>query len=346
MIKIDHNTNDDDSVNKLFKLSTITKIIEAKTRGQDKDNNMTTTGRRPFFIPFFSHFKYEPFVAGISGGVVSTLMLHPLDLMKIRFAVNDGLTKTAPQYSSLTNAVKDIVRTEGIRGLYRGVVTNVLGSGSSWGFYFFFYESMKAWIQDGDPSKSLSPTLHLLAAADAGLLSLLLTNPLWVVKTRLCLQYANDVNISESKRYSGMNDAFRKIWRTEGIRGLYKGIVPGMFGVSHGAIQFMIYEEMKKGYNVYKDKPFNTKPEFLENIGLAASSKFIAAASTYPYQVVRARLQDHHHDYRGTWHCVQSTFRSEGIKGFYKGLTPYLLHVTPNICFILIVYENFPRLFR
>lgn len=81
--------------------------------------------------------------------------------------------------------------------------------------------------------------------------------------------------------------------------------------------------------------------EFVENIGLAASSKFIAAATTYPYQVVRARLQDHHHDYRGTWHCIQSTFRSEGIKGFYKGLTPYLLHVTPNICFILIVYENF-----
>lgn len=81
---------------------------------------------------------------------------------------------------------------------------------------------MKAWIQDGDPSKSLSPSLHLFAAADAGLLSLLLTNPLWVVKTRLCLQYANDVNMSESKKYAGMTDAFRKIWRTEGIRGLYK----------------------------------------------------------------------------------------------------------------------------
>lgn len=34
----------------------------------------------------FSHLKYEHMVAGISGGVTSTLLLHPLDLIKIRFA--------------------------------------------------------------------------------------------------------------------------------------------------------------------------------------------------------------------------------------------------------------------
>lgn len=62
----------------------------------------------------------------------------------------------------------------------------------------------------------------MFAAADAGILTLLMTNPIWVVKTRLCLQYASDVGLSESKRYSGMVDALGKIWRTEGIRGLYK----------------------------------------------------------------------------------------------------------------------------
>lgn len=41
------------------------------------------TGR---VLPVLSHFKYEHLVAGVSGGVVSTLMLHPLDLIKTRFA--------------------------------------------------------------------------------------------------------------------------------------------------------------------------------------------------------------------------------------------------------------------
>ncbi|KYQ53417.1 Mitochondrial folate transporter/carrier [Trachymyrmex zeteki] len=294
----------------------------------------------PRQLNVLSNFKYEYFVAGISGGVVSTLMLHPLDLIKIRFAVNDGQTTAAPRYHGLRNAIAQIVKTEGVRGLYRGVTPNVLGSGSSWGFYFFFYNTIKTSIQGGNSKKPLGPSMHMFAAADAGVLTLLMTNPIWVVKTRLCLQYADDVNIAESKKYRGMVDALKKIYRTEGIRGLYKAI-PGLFGVSHGAIQFMAYEEMKNKYYNYLNVPIDTKLSTTEYIVFAAMSKLIAAASTYPYQVVRARLQDHHHDYRGTWHCIQCTWRSEGIRGFYKGLSPYLLHVTPNICLIILIYEHF-----
>ncbi|EZA61844.1 mitochondrial folate transporter/carrier isoform X2 [Ooceraea biroi] len=287
-----------------------------------------------------SNFKYEYFVAGISGGVVSTLMLHPLDLIKIRFAVNDGHTNTAPRYNGLKNALAQIVKTEGLRGLYRGVTPNVLGSGSSWGFYFFFYNTIKTSIQGGNSKKPLGPSMHMFAAADAGVLTLLMTNPIWVVKTRLCLQYADDVNMAESKKYRGMTDALKKIYKTEGIRGLYKGLVPGLFGVSHGAIQFMAYEEMKNKYYNYLNVPIDTKLSTTEYIIFAAMSKLIAAASTYPYQVVRARLQDHHHDYRGTWHCVQCTWRYESWRGFYKGLSANLIRVTPATVITFVVYEN------
>ncbi|XP_029155340.1 mitochondrial folate transporter/carrier [Nylanderia fulva] len=294
----------------------------------------------PRQLNVLSNFKYEYFVAGISGGVVSTLMLHPLDLIKIRFAVNDGHTSSAPRYNGLRNALAQIVKTEGVRGLYRGVTPNILGSGSSWGFYFFFYNTIKTSIQGGNSKKPLGPSMHMFAAADAGVLTLLMTNPIWVVKTRLCLQYAEDVNIAESKRYRGMIDALRKIYKTEGIRGLYKGLVPGLFGVSHGAIQFMVYEEMKNKYYNYLNVPIDTKLSTTEYIVFAAMSKLIAAASTYPYQVVRARLQDHHHDYRGTWHCVQCTWRYEGWRGFYKGLSVNLTRVTPATVLTFVIYEN------
>ncbi|EFN73787.1 Mitochondrial folate transporter/carrier [Camponotus floridanus] len=276
----------------------------------------------PRQLNVLSNFKYEYFVAGISGGVVSTLMLHPLDLIKIRFAVNDGHTSAAPRYNGLTNAMVQIVKTEGVRGLYRGVTPNVLGSGSSWGFYFFFYNTIKTSIQGGNSKKPLGPSMHMFAAADAGVLTLLMTNPIWVVKTRLCLQYAEDVNVAESKRYRGM------------------GLVPGLFGVSHGAIQFMAYEEMKNKYYNYLNVPIDTKLSTTEYIIFAAMSKLIAAASTYPYQVIRARLQDHHHDYRGTWHCIQCTWRYEGWHGFYKGLSVNLTRVTPATVITFVVYEN------
>lgn len=83
---------------------------------------------------------------------------------------------------------------------------------------------------------------------------------------------------------------------------------------------------------------FQTSVEYLT---FAAVSKLIAAGATYPYQVVRARLQDQHRTYDGAWHCIQETWRYERIRGFYKGLTPYLLHVTPNICLVMLIWEKF-----
>ena len=100
--------------------------------------------------------------------------------------------------------------------------------------------------------------MHMAAAAEAGILTLIMTNPLWVVKTRLCLQF-NEPGKSSADNYKGMIDGLKKIYTQEGVRGLYKGFVPGMFGVSHGAIQFMTYEEMKNRFNQYRQMPIDTK---------------------------------------------------------------------------------------
>lgn len=86
------------------------------------------------------------------------------------------------------------------------------------------YNTIKTWIQGGNTKKPLGPTLHMVAAAQAGILTLVMTNPIWVVKTRLCLQYSemDKTRLPESRRYLGMMDALNKIYCNEGIRGLYK----------------------------------------------------------------------------------------------------------------------------
>ncbi|XP_054265797.1 mitochondrial folate transporter/carrier-like isoform X1 [Macrosteles quadrilineatus] len=293
-------------------------------------------------LALFKHVKYEHLIAGITGGVTSTLLLHPLDLIKIRFAVNDGRTPV-PQYHGLRNAVTTIFQQEGLRGLYKGVTPNVWGSGSAWGFYFLFYNSIKNWIQGGNSKTPLGPTMHMVAAAEAGVLTLAMTNPVWVVKTRLCLQYGREIDVSSNQQYYGMVDALKKIYKAEGVRGLYKGFIPGMLGVSHGALQFMTYEEMKNWYNKSRHMPIDAKMGTAEYLTFAALSKLFAAAVTYPYQVVRARLQDQHRVYKGTWDCVDQTWRGEGWRGFYKGLAPNLTRVVPATMVTFLMYENVSR---
>jgi len=300
------------------------------------------TATKPF--RFLSGVRYEHLVAGVGGGVVATSILHPLDLLKIRFAVNDGQWQLSPSTRpTYRSTVVNILRSEGVRGLYQGVTPNILGAGSAWGFYFFFYNAAKSKMQDGNAQKQLSALSHLLAASSSGVLTLTMTNPIWVVKTRLCLQ-SGDQNKSAAKSdarvYRGFLDALVKIARHEGLRGLYSGFVPGLFGVSHGAVQFMAYEELKNSYHNYHKQEITTKLGTIEYLSFAALSKLFAAMTTYPYQVVRARLQDTQSKYISSRDCISKIYNLEGWMGFYKGLTPNLIRVVPATMITFVVYEN------
>ncbi|KAG1676176.1 Mitochondrial folate transporter/carrier [Nymphon striatum] len=229
--------------------------------------------------------------------------------------LHDGHNQIRPQYSGILNACKSIVKNEGFTGLYRGVTPNIWGAGLAWGMYFMTFNGIKGWMQDsssnsinGQP-KSLGPAKHMLVGIEAGVFTLLMLNPIWVVKTRLCLQYANIEAIPPSKRYNGMFDALFKLAKHEGITGMYRGLVPGLFGTSHGAIQFMTYEELKARYLDYYKLPADTKFNPGLYIIFAASSKLVAVSITYPYQVVRARLQDQLQMYSGVVDVIKKTWR-------------------------------------
>uniref|UniRef100_A0A914R7J9 Uncharacterized protein n=1 Tax=Parascaris equorum TaxID=6256 RepID=A0A914R7J9_PAREQ len=75
----------------------------------------------------------EHLVGGFAGGVVSTLVCHPLDLLRIRYSGD------RPQYHSYWHATKSIVKAEGFRGLYQGLTPNLVGAALSWGLYFDLY---------------------------------------------------------------------------------------------------------------------------------------------------------------------------------------------------------------
>ena len=70
---------------------------------------------------------------------------------------------------------------------------------------------------------------------------------------------------------------------------------------------------------------------------------FVAAILlTYPYQVVRSRIQNHatSHIYPNISTCIRLTYTQEGLRAFYKGLVPNLVRIIPGTCVTFVVYEN------
>jgi solute carrier family 25 folate transporter 32 len=293
------------------------------------------------FSRVLSTIQYNQFLAGLSGGVVSSLILHPFDLVKIRFQVTEtksSIQNTSlpyrPHYTSLFDAFRSIYREKGlIRGLYQGVTPNVLGNGISWGLYLFIYNTVDVLHTNTFERKQLTFQHRLIYSTIAGITTISITNPIWVVKTRMCLQYSNS---RTNLHYKNTFDCIRKIYRLEGMKAFYKGLIPGIFGTIHGTIQFVSYEQMKAFYV----KTFHTT-EFSTPIILtfSALSKLIAATTTYPYQVVRTRLQDQHQNYNGVMDVIRKTYQREGISGFYKGMVPALYRVVPACCITFVVYE-------
>ena len=147
-------------------------------------------------------------------------------------------------------------------------------------------------------------------------------------------------------KYRNSFDAFRQLIHKDGFFGLYRGFLPGVFGTLNGTIQMVTYDLMKhfwlKHLEHKKEKKQidNAKLDTFHFSTFSSVSKIIAVVCTYPFQLVKARLQDQHQNYKGLWDLVKTIYRYEKFYGFYKGLIPCLVRVTPAASVTFIVYEN------
>ena len=131
----------------------------------------------------------------------------------------------------------------------------------------------------------------------AGTCSTLVTNPIWVIKTRLMSQ-SNSRSSSQGKapwHYRNTLDCAMKMYRNEGLRSFYSGLTPALIGLSHVAVQFPLYEIFKTKFTGIRPGVEHSEEDRSRHFfGLSFSvflSKVIASTATYPHEVVRTRLQ-------------------------------------------------------
>jgi solute carrier family 25 (mitochondrial folate transporter), member 32 len=245
--------------------------------------------------------------------------------------------------------------------LYRGLTPNLIGNASSWAIFFFFKSTIEEQLlhfhnrpsrhRRADPGAgshdALTPFDYFLASGISGALITLSTNPIWVLKTRML---SSDRGTAGA--YENMWQGARSLWSAEGVRGFYRGTAVSLLGNSHGAVQFAVYEPLKRGWRRHLAREgadrgdTSAGQEKLGNTAtlvISGSAKIVAGAVTYPYQVVRSRLQTYESEERfgkGIRGVVAKVWREEGWRGFYRGLGTNVLRVLPATWVTFLVYEN------
>lgn len=326
-----------------------------------------------------THASWKNLVAGTLGGSAGTILLYPLDLVKVRLQVNEDSAKqkSSAHRRTIWKTMTGVVRHEGVPGLYQGLTPALLGSAVSWGGFFFLYEGIKSQMikNQTDKEEMLGSGENFAASCLSGAALVILTNPIWLIKTRMQLQLKRvqqeKLCVSEkgSKEavkapYKHIFDAVRTIVREEGPMALYKGAVPAMMLVSNGGVQMVTYEFLKTRFGEYKkvsrsrEYSNSTHGRLQDSIGylaMGASSKMIATTVTYPIQLVKSRLQQRSHvveltisgevevvkrKYHGVLDCTSKILTREGVSGFFKGCIPNAIRVAPNAAITFMVYET------
>lgn len=228
-------------------------------RGFYRGITVSLTGSLPAVTLYFSGYELgkqillsfpavsaSPFLAYLAGGLfaetVACVVFVPIDVIKERLQVQSNLKLY--RYGGGVDAVRQIMKTEGLRGLYKAYGATVGSFGPFSALYFLFYEYFKQWTTHG---QMISFSESLVCSGLAGSLASWITNPLDMAKLRMQVMRSAKATGQESHfNYRNMLHGVWEIATHEGVRALFRGALARvMFHTPNTAIVMSLMEYLR-----------------------------------------------------------------------------------------------------
>ncbi|MEQ2167820.1 Mitochondrial uncoupling protein 2 [Goodea atripinnis] len=224
---------------------------------------------------------------------------------------------SAVKYRGVFGTINTMVRTEGARSLYNGLVAGLQRQMSFASVRIGLYDSMKQFYTRGTESAGI--VTRLMAGCTTGAMAVAFAQPTDVVKVRFQAQ----VRLADSeRRYNSTLDAYKTIARNEGVRGLWKGCMPN---ITRNAIvncaELVTYDMIKElilKYDLMTDAGIGSR------LLAGCTTGGMAVALAQPTDVVKVRFQaqarsnQHARRYCGTIDAYKTIAKEEGIRGLWK----------------------------
>ncbi|KAI0025854.1 mitochondrial carrier [Xylariomycetidae sp. FL0641] len=291
-------------------------------------------------------------LAGAGGGILSMILTYPLITLSTRAQVESRRAETA-----FLSAVKRIVAREGVAGLYAGLDSAVFGISVTNFVYYYWYEWTRAFFEAaadraGRASRKLTTIESMAAGALAGSATVIMTNPIWVVNTRMTTRREHLEDSDPSLKGSGKQKpkspttigTLMALLREEGPQALFRGVIPALVLVINPILQYTLFEQMKNALEQRKGRVTPTIAFFLGALG-----KLFATSVTYPYITVKSQMHVAGNGQReGMSQAISRVIKEEGYAGLYKGIGPKVTQSVLTAAFLFafkdVLYEQTIRL--
>eukprot|EP00112_Aurelia_sp_Birch-Aquarium-sp1_P013594 Seg2889.2 transcript_id=Seg2889.2/GoldUCD/mRNA.D3Y31 product="Mitochondrial 2-oxoglutarate/malate carrier protein" protein_id=Seg2889.2/GoldUCD/D3Y31 len=283
--------------------------------------------------------NYTRFAMGGAAGMMATCFVQPLDLVKTRMQMS-GIAGEAKTHKTSFHAVYNIIRAEGIFGIYTGLSAALLRQASytttRLGVYTSLMEHFKS--PDGAPPGFMK---KIGLGMTAGAIGSFIGTPAELALIRM----TSDGRLppAEQRRYKNVFDALIRVVREEGVLTLWRGCLPTVArAMVVNAAQLATYSQAKQGL-------LSTK-YFEDNIICHFSASMISGLATtlasMPPDIAKTRIQsmkviDGKPEYKGAMDVLMKIVRKEGVAALWKGFTPCYLRIGPHTVLTFIFLEQF-----
>ncbi|CAD5208460.1 unnamed protein product [Bursaphelenchus xylophilus] len=281
---------------------------------------------------------YEYSEAGVISGLMTRAIIQPLDVLKIRFQLQEEPMRghQKGKYNTVFQSVRLIWKEEGGTAFWKGHIP-AQGLSAVYGLMqFATFEVLTKKASQLESIKNNKKTNDFICGALAGCAAMTSAMPLDVIRTRLVAQ-------GKPKVYHSTLDAAVKIWKSEKIPGFFRGIVPSLAQVApYTGLQFAWYNFFNRIWNKYVGH------EATGALFCGAAAGTLAKTVLYPLDLIRHRLQvtaalrqgfGKTSVHKGMIRSLLGVVKREGALGLFKGLAPSMIKAGANSGCSFLFYE-------